>query len=525
MFQLTQPSLNSQFVNSLLERYKIRGELPVWELDSSETYCMIGSPAVPVVANAIVNGAPGIDRALALKAVDDSLKYDARGQKLFLDYGFVPSNRENESVSKTLEFSYANGAASEMARFLGNTDDANLLWKRSQGYRMVFDPSQGLACPKTDDGKWVPNYKPASLQYEPRFVTEGNSWQYSWLVMHDLPGLISLYPSRQAFLDKLTQTFDPANKPIGSISDVSGTIGEYAHGNEPSHHVAYLFSLAGRPDLTQKYVQQICRNFYRDKPSGIIGNDDAGQMSAWYVFSAMGFYPVDPASGEYALGVPQFPDMSLKLENGKTIHIVAKGFDPATGIVRQIRWNNRVLDNARIRHADLIQGGTLEFIGVPSTEKARPVTFPVRIAAGDAVSGFTTDPNVSDGQTNSNTNPIDTNVPNAGPAALYQSEQYGTDFSYSIPAPKGTYRVRLHFAEVFGDVSGQRLENISINGRRVLTNFDIVATAGPNKALVREFTGIQPDAQGNIVIRIEATDDSPDQNAKISGLEIFRDSK
>ena len=529
LFQLTQPSLNAQFVNAMLDRYKIRGELPVWELDSSENYCMIGTPAVPVVANAIINGAPGIDRALALKAVDDSLKYDARGQKLFLDYGFVPSNREGESVSKTLEFSYANGAASEMARFLGKTDDANLFWKRSQGYRMVFDPAQGLASPKTDDGKWVPDYKPASLQYSPRFVTEGNSWQYSWLVMHDLPGMISLYPSRQAFLDKLAQTFDPANKPIGAQSDVSGTIGQYAHGNEPSHHVAYLFALAGRPDLTQKYVQQICRDFYRDKPSGIIGNDDAGQMSAWYIFSAMGFYPVDPASGEYALGVPQFRELKLKLENGKTIRVVAKGFDPATGTVRQIRWNNRVLDNSRIRHADLIQGGTLEFIGVPSTKtvkpKPKPLTFPVRIAAVDGVNGFTTDMFGSEAQTNSTTSAVDTKVPNAGPEALYQSEHYGSDFSYSVPAPKGTYRVRLHFAEVFDDVAGQRLENISINGRRVLTGFDIAAIAGQNKAVVREFTGIQPNAQGKIVIRIEAAEDSPDQNAKISGLEIFRDDK
>ena len=361
LFQLTEPSMNAQFVNGMLERYKIRGELPVWELASNETYTMIGTSAVPVVANALVNDAPGIDRALAFKAVEDSLNFKARGQDIFLENGFIPSDRDSGSVSKTLEFSYDNGAAAQMARKLGRPVEADAFWKRSQNYRQVFNSAQGLIWPKTSDGKWVENYDPIQVDYSPPFVTQANSWQYNWNVMHDIPGLIGLYGSREAFVQKLLATFDPNNKPLGRYHGLTGMIGQYNHGNEPGHHVPYLFALAGRSDLTQKYVQQIRNDLYHNGAGGLPGNDDCGQTSAWYVFSALGFYPVDPASGEYVLGVPLFPKARLRLENGKTIRVVTKGFSPTNGQARQVRWNNRVLDNARIRHADLMQGGTLEF--------------------------------------------------------------------------------------------------------------------------------------------------------------------
>jgi len=363
LYQLLEPSKNAQFINGMLERYKIRGELPVWELCSSENYCMIGDPGVPAVANAVINGA-AIDKKLALEAVQASLAHNGRGQTQFLQYGFDPSDKEPyESVSKTLEFAYANGAGAEMAKFLGANDVAAKLWDRSQAYKKVFNPAVGLMCPKTSDGNWVADYNPARLDYDPRYVTEGNSWQYNWLVMHDLAGLESIYGGRQKALKKLEETFDPKNEPIGGQADVTGLIGQYAHGNEPSHHTAYLFTAFGRPDLTDKYVQQIRDGYYHDGADGLCGNDDCGQTSAWYVFSAMGFYPLDPASGEYVLGIPAFPSMTVRLEDGKTIRVVAKNLDLAKGKVREVRWNGKLLKDWKIKHKDLIQGGTLEFFG------------------------------------------------------------------------------------------------------------------------------------------------------------------
>ena len=228
---------------------------------------------------------------------------------------------------------------------------------------MFSTPEQGLIWPKTSDGKWIADYNPALVDYSPPYVTQANSWQYNWNMMHDIPGLIALYGSNQAFVNKLLATFDPTNKAIGNYHGLTGMIGQYNHGNEPGHHMAYLFALAGRPDLTQKYVQQIRHDLYHNGADGLPGNDDCGQTSAWYVFSALGFYPVDPASGEYVVGVPLFPKIDLKLENGKTVHIVAKGFDPTIAQAKSVRWNGRTLTNQRIRHTDLIKGGTLEFLG------------------------------------------------------------------------------------------------------------------------------------------------------------------
>ena len=359
LYQLMEPSMNAQFVNSMLERYKIRGELPVWELASNETYTMIGTSGVPVVANAVVNEASGIDKALALKAVRDSLEFKQGSQDNFLQWKYVPSDVTNRSVSKTLEFAYDNGAAAKMAQKLGQTALANTFWGRSQWYHNVFNPEKDLIWPKNSKGEWLSDFDPILVNGP--HITQANSWQYGWNMMHDVPGLIALYGGREAFIQKLLLTFDPTNKPTGDYHGMTGLIGQYNHGNEPGMHCAYLFALAGRPDLAQKYVQQIRSTLYFNGPAGLPGNDDCGQTSAWYVFSALGFYPVDPSSGEYALGVPLFSEARVKLENGKTIRVVAKGFDPATESAKSVRWNGRLISDNRIRHADLMRGGTLEW--------------------------------------------------------------------------------------------------------------------------------------------------------------------
>ena len=363
LYQLAEPSMNAQFVQGMLERYKIRGELPVWELASNETYTMIGTSGVPVVANAVVNGAVGIDKDLAFRAVRDSLLFKQGSQDNFLEWKYVPSDIGNRSVSKTLEFAYDNGAAAKMAAKLGKMSDADTFWTRSQWYHNVFNPEKDLIWPKNAAGQWLGDSDFDPILVNGPHITQANSWEYGWNMMHDVPGLIELYGGREAFLKKLERSFDPEFKPTGNYHGMTGLIGQYNHGNEPGHHVPYLFALAGRPDLTQKTVQQIRSTLYFNGAAGLPGNDDCGQTSAWYVFSALGFYPVDPASGEYVLGVPLFPEMSLKLENGKTIRIVAKGFNPDSGSAKQVRWNGRVLPERRIRHANLVRGGTLEFSG------------------------------------------------------------------------------------------------------------------------------------------------------------------
>jgi predicted alpha-1,2-mannosidase len=269
----------------------------------------------------------------------------------------------DESVSKTLEFSYANGAAAALAKYLGKTAEAKAFWERSQSYKKVFDPTYGLMCPKTSDGKFVAPYNPARLDYSPRFVTEGNSWQYNWLVLHDVKGLIDLYGSQEKAAAQLERTFDPANVPIGAQPDVTGLIGQYAHGNEPSHHTAYLFVPFGRHDLAEKYVRLVRDGMYSDKVDGLIGNDDCGQMSAWYVFSVMGFYPLDPTSGTYTLCIPAFPKLTVTLETGKKVVITTKNLDLQKGTVKSITWNGEPLPNREITHKQLIEGGTLEFNG------------------------------------------------------------------------------------------------------------------------------------------------------------------
>lgn len=364
LFELTEPSLNTQFINGMLERYKIRGELPVWELASNETYTMIGASGVPIVANAVINDPTGIDTDLALRAVRDSLLSKQGNQDLFLQYKYVPSDKTgSRSVSRTLEFAYDNGAAAQMARKLGQTSDANTYWERSQWYHNAFNPEKDLIWPKDSTGQWLGEDKFDSLLVDGPYIAQANSWEYGWNMMHDLPGLINLYGGKDKFVAKLLKTFDPDFKPKGNYHGMTGLIGQYNHGNEPGMHCPYLFAVAGRPDLTQKYVQMVRSTLYFNGPSGLPGNDDCGQTSAWYVFSALGFYPVDPASGEYIIGVPLFPEMSLKLENGKTIRVVTKGFDPTNGTAKKVSWNGKDLSNWRVAHAELVQGGTLLFEG------------------------------------------------------------------------------------------------------------------------------------------------------------------
>lgn len=280
-----------------------------------------------------------------------------------MKYGYLPTDLiKTESVSSTLESVYDDYAAADMARRMGKEEDAAYFARRADFYKNLFDSETKFMRPRFADGSWRTPFNPSDVAHSESSggdYTEGNAWQYTWHVQHDVPGLIELFGGREAFLQKLDSVF--TTKLETTQADVTGLIGQYAHGNEPSHHVAYLYTLAGRPERTQELIREIFDTQYRPEPDGLCGNDDCGQMSAWYMFSAMGFYPVDPVSGQYVFGAPQLPKMVLHLAEGKTLTILAEGLSKEHKYVESITLNGVPVTENYITHEDLLQGGTLVY--------------------------------------------------------------------------------------------------------------------------------------------------------------------
>ena len=390
--------------------------------------------------------------------------------------------------------------------------------------------------------------------------TEADAWQYAFGVQQDVPDLISLYGGDEAFVQRLEAMFNADSAIQTSIPDISGRLGQFAQGDEQCHHVVYLYNYAGAPYKTQQRVRQVMDTFYNDTPSGQCGNVDCGQMAAWYVFSALGFYPVNPASGVYMIGSPVVTKAVLNLDarkyKGSTFSVIAENNSPKNVYIQSASLNGKPLNQAWLTHEQISSGGTLTLVmgpkpnlewghaqsvrppatmpasfryaelPAPSVDKREVLALPIRVVCGEEgpVQGFVPDPNMVDGSTNQKKVKIDTTAANAAPEAVYQSERYSQDFSYIFEVPKdGRYQVRLHFAEIFDSEPGSRVEDISLNGRVVLKDFDILKVAGAmNKAVVKEFNDVAPDSQGTIVVRIAAASQSPDKNAKICGIEILR---
>ena len=554
LMTLVQPTRVPDFVSSMvaLDRERGKNEMPVWPLWGNETGCMIGFHSAPVIAEAYLKGFKGFDAEAAYQSLKGTALDPRLGQGEFNTIGYVISANQKQSVSRSLEFAYDNWCVAKMAEGLGHTDDAKMFMGRAGNYRNLFDSNTGFMRGRKADGSWRGPFNPKQLVWDD--YTEANSWQYTWSVMQAVPDFVKIMGGDQPFISKLEALFNEKSDVIANIPDITGLIGQYAHGNEPVHHVAYLYNYAGAPYKTQQRVRQIMTSLYNDQANGAPGNNDCGQMSAWYVFSAMGFYPVNPAQGTYVIGSPMVSRAALHLDNGKTFTMVAQNNSPQNMYIQSATMNGKRLNNTWFTYADMMKGGELRLVmgdkpnmkwgqsmdsrppsGMPanyqyaalpepSTNKRVVLALPIRVVAGsdETVGGFIPDPNMMDGSTNSNEGAIDTSAPGAGPAAMYRSERYGADFAYSFPVPAGKYHVRLHFAEIFGDEAGQRMENIQINGKTVLANFDpIVAAGGPDKAVVKDFMDIAPDAKGNIVVRVMAAPGSPDQNAKISGIEIM----
>jgi predicted alpha-1,2-mannosidase len=364
LYTLLQPQRSADFVNSMLTYYKSFGYLPIWQLGGQENYCMIGNHAIPVITDAILKGLPGIDRNAAYEAVKNSSLREHPGSPFAIweKYGYIPENLKSQSVSLTLEMAYDDWCVAKLAQRLGKTEDYNHFTKRSQFYKNLYDSHIGFFRAKDDKAQWIGPFDPLKYGANGGYpFTEGNGWQYFWYVPHDVKGLIDMVGSDKLFTDKLDTFFTLEDHPEEINDNASGFIGQYAHGNEPSHHIAYLYDYAGQPWKTQYYVAEIMNKMYNTTSSGYAGNDDCGELSAWYVFSALGFYPVNPANGVYAIGTPALKEAVIQLDNGRTFTVTAKNVSAENKYIQRAKLNGRAYSKTYITHTDITAGGVLEF--------------------------------------------------------------------------------------------------------------------------------------------------------------------
>ena len=372
------------FVKAMLRQYEEGGRLPVWELAANETDTMIGYHAVPVIADAIVKGIDGIDLDLALKAMKHSAEEDRFGLAAYRSRGFIDASDEAEGVSRTLEYAFDDWAIAQVARRAGRRDDYERYLQRSQSWKHLFDPKTGFMRARVE-GFWATPFDPAEVN---NHYTEANAWQYSFFVPHDLDGLMRFMGGPDAFARKLDALFAADSRTTGrEQADITGLIGQYAHGNEPSHHVAYLYAYAGQPWKTQAMVRRILDTLYAPAPNGLSGNEDCGQMSAWYVFSALGFYPVVPGSTQYVLASPLFDTASIRLESGRDFVIRRTGGETGTYIARAL-LNGHADNRSYIDHQDIVGGGELAVVlsSTPVRDRgSSPDTRPRSAVAGATV--------------------------------------------------------------------------------------------------------------------------------------------
>jgi predicted alpha-1,2-mannosidase len=346
------------FIKTFLAQYEQGGRLPVWELAANETDTMIGYHAVSVIADAVAKGIDGFDLKLAFAAMKHSAEPRHHGLGAYIDKGYIGMEEERESVSKVLEYAYDDWCIAEIARRLGQQADYKRYSARAQSYKNVFDPVSGFMRPRSN-GNWVSPFNPREVTFG---FTEANSWQYTFFAPHDIRGLTQSMGGRARFAERLDQLFAADSQTTGrDQADITGLIGQYAHGNEPSHHMAYLYNYVGQPWKTQARVRQILDEFYKPEPDGLIGNEDCGQMSAWYILSAAGFYSVTPGSPIYAIGSPLFPEVRFNLENGKSFVVRARNVSERNVYIQSATLNGKSFNKSFLTHDELMAGGELVF--------------------------------------------------------------------------------------------------------------------------------------------------------------------
>ncbi len=365
LLTLTQPGRINDFVQSMLAFYQESPDraLPMWPLASCETRCMIAYHSVPVIWDAYAKGFRGYDAELAYKAMRETAMADRYHQDEYKKFGYIPQGRRKSSVARTLEFSYDDWCIAQMAKALGRTEDAELFTKRSQCYTNLFDPSVGFFRAKTADGKFEGTFDPKHVSFDD--YIEADAWHYTFGAMHDVPGMIQLYGGNKAFVKKLDEMFNEDSDFNPPLADATGLIGQYAHGNEPCHHVTYLYALAGAQYKTALRAHQAMVLHYNNTVDGLCGNDDCGQISAWYVWSAMGLYPLNPANGIYVIGSPLMEKSTIQLDpkffKGGTFTILAHNVSNQNIYIQSAKLNGQRLDHPWVTHEEITNGGTLEF--------------------------------------------------------------------------------------------------------------------------------------------------------------------
>lgn len=366
LLTLLAPKQTSDIVNSMLAYYDTKKILPVWTLYANETNTMTGYHSIPVIVDAYQKGIKGFDAEKAYQAMKATMMQDERGLNFYKKYGYIPYNLLDESVTITLEYAYDDWCVAQMAKALGKTEDYQFFLNRSKAYQYLFDSKTGFMRGKSEDGKsWNEPFDPKHSNHrEHTDYTEGNAWQHSWFVPHNVDDFITLHGSNEVFTKRLEQLFTESSEITGSnvSADISGLIGQYAHGNEPSHHIAYMFNHANQPWRTQYWVRHILDTQYNTTPNGLSGNEDCGQMSAWYVFSSMGLYPMNPASGEYEIGSPIFEKAKINLEGGKSFVIEAENVSDKNFYIQSATLNGVPFNTTVITHQQILQGGILHFV-------------------------------------------------------------------------------------------------------------------------------------------------------------------
>ncbi|MBP8792301.1 MAG: GH92 family glycosyl hydrolase [Lutibacter sp.] len=356
----------SDIINSMLAYYETNKILPVWTLYGNETNTMTGYHSIPVIAEAYIKGIKGFDIAKAYEAMKTTMMQDERGLNFYKKYGYIPHNLLDESVTITLEYAYNDWCVAQIATALGKKDDYTYFMNRSKAYEHLFDAKTGFMRGKNDKGtEWKepfdPKYSAHRVHAE---YTEGNAWQHSWFVLHDVDNLIKMHGGEDKFTTKLEQLFTESSEITGEniSADITGLIGQYAHGNEPSHHIAYMFNLANKPWKTQYWVREILKSQYNTTPDGLSGNEDCGQMSAWYVFSSMGLYPFNPVSGDYQIGSPLFKSSTIKISKNISFTIKAENVSDENMYIQSATLNGKKFNKTFISHKQIQQGGILQFV-------------------------------------------------------------------------------------------------------------------------------------------------------------------
>ena len=374
LMTLIHPEIQKDIASTFVNIFKQQGKLPVWHLVGNETDCMVGNPGIPVLADLVLKGYA--DGQECYEALKQSAMLDERGMDLLKKYGYLPTDlhKDNETVSKTLEYALADWCVARVAERLKLKTDQRYFDRRAQAYRILFDPKTGFMRGKDSNQQWHEPFNPIRTLDKQNDYTEGNAWQYTWLVPHDVHGLVSLFGSEERFIEKLDSLFI-VEGDLGEDAppDISGLIGQYAHGNEPSHHIIYMYNYVGQPWKAARLLQHTMRTLYKNDYNGLSGNEDVGQMSAWYVLSAMGLYQVEPAGGKFVFGSPMFDEVQMKVMNGHTFTIKATGRSSENIYIQRCRLNGRPYTRSYIMFEDIVKGGTLEFEMGPA-----PSTFGTR---------------------------------------------------------------------------------------------------------------------------------------------------